>query len=38
MGLDPAQQTYANAYADSDPPTVDEDAVARLRALADAGD
>ena len=36
MGLDPAQRTYVNAYADSDPPAV-EDAVARLRLLADTG-
>lgn len=36
-GLDPAQQTYVNAYADADPPVVDEHAIARVRALAEAG-
>lgn len=37
MGLDPAQQTYLNAYTDADPPTLDESALARVRALAEAG-
>ena len=36
-GLDPVEQTYINAYSDVDPPTIDERAIARVRALAKAG-
>jgi hypothetical protein len=37
VGLDPAQQTYVNAYTDTDPATVDEAAIARVREMAHAG-
>jgi hypothetical protein len=37
IGLDPQEQTYLNLYRDDDPQVIDQAALARLRALADAG-
>jgi len=37
VGLDPAKQTYVNAYTDTNPPAIDESAIDRVREMAHAG-